>query len=167
VSVYVESNIEFDFSRAVRVTEHDKPTGHNNNIWPGVDFCIEEPLEWIWLEVKCWAPGHIAPRRRGGSRWSFLCKMRSNVYAQEMRSKFLGTTAFLAWMHAFPLAPTTFVLLFEPPHPMDSALIGSRITRMRQLVVNRAPWVQPIHVAVLTLHDWNARFPHYPARLLP
>ena len=176
MSVYAESNIEFNFSLARMVIEHDKSTPthpggivHNNSIWPGVDFCLEEITgEWIWLEVKSWNATHIAPHRRGGSRWSFICKMKSNEYAKEMRGKFLGTTAFLAWTNSFPVAPTQFVLLFEPPKPIDSALFGSRITRMRSLIPNRAIWAHPISVSILTVSGWNARFGHsYPARLLP
>ena len=60
MSPYVESNIEFDFSAAKSLIEHDKTTPgvtggsvHGNNVWPGVDYCIEEASgEWIWLEVK-------------------------------------------------------------------------------------------------------------------
>ena len=173
MSVYVESNIEFDFTAATTVIEHDKATPthpggpvHNNSIWPGVDFCIEDASgDWIWLEVKNWNPTHITPNRRGGSRWSFLCKMRSNEYAREMRAKFLGTTAFLAWKNAFPLAPTRFVLLFEPPHPLDAALLGSRITRMQGLIPRRH-WAQPITVSILTVREWNRRMGIYPARAL-
>lgn len=174
MSVYVESNIEFDFTAATTVIEHDKLTPthsggsvHGNNVWPGVDFCIEETSGgWIWLEVKSWDPTRIVPNRRGGSRRSFICKMRSNEYAKEMRGKFLGTTAFLAWKNALSLAPTQFVLLFEPPHPLDVALLGSRITKMRSLLPNRPYWAQPISVAVLTVSQWNLRYVPYPARVL-
>lgn len=174
MSVYVESSIEFDFATAAKVIEHDKTTPsypggsvHGNNLWPGVDLCIEETSgDWIWLEVKSWDPTHIASNRRGASRWSFLCKMRSNAYAKEMRGKFLGTTAFLAWKNSFYLAPTQFVLLFEPPKPLDAALVGSRITRMRSLVPNHLYWAQPIYVSVLTVSEWNMRFVSYPARVI-
>jgi hypothetical protein len=64
VSLFVESNITFDFTAAKTVIEHDKvspthPGGnvHGNGKWPGVDFCIEEASGgWIWLEVKNWDP---------------------------------------------------------------------------------------------------------------
>ncbi len=178
MSVYVESGIEFDFSSARTVIEHDKSapthaggTVHKNSVWPGVDFCIEEtlvgqtPAEWIWLEVKSWEPSRIDPHRRGGNRWSFICKMKSDRFAMEMRDKFLGTTAFLAWTNNFTLAQTRFVLLFEPPTPMDSALLGSRNTRMQGRMSSKL-WVYPIRVSVLTLKGWNARFGvDYPAHI--
>lgn len=174
MSVYLESNIEFDFSTARTVIEHDKTTPtyaggsvHGNNIWPGVDFCIEESSgEWIWLEVKNWDPTHIAPNRRGGTRWSFICKMRSKEYAKEMRNKFLGTTAFLAWQNKLPLVRTQFVMLFEPPKPLDVAVFGSRIERMKSLIPDLRIWAQPVKVSVLTVSDWNMRFPSYPARII-
>lgn len=171
MSLFVESNITFDFTAARAVIEHDKsvPTHsggdtHGNNKWPGVDFCIEEASgSWIWLEVKSWDPAHIPPIRRGGNRRSFLCKMRSNAFLLEMRGKFLGTTAFLAWTGTLPACTTHFVLLFEPPHVLDAALLGSRMARLREQIQDRR-WLPPVTVSVLTLSEWTARFGRdYPA----
>jgi hypothetical protein len=167
VSVLVESNIEFDFSRATQVIEHDKQAGDGNSVWPGVDFRIEDPPGWIWLEVKSWDPTHIAPARRGGTRWSFICKMKSKPFAAEMRNKFLGTTAFLAWTNAFPLSDTRYIILFVPPKPLDKALLGTHNQLLRGHFPKTAPWAQPIRVSVLTIAEWNLRFPQYPAHLLP
>ncbi len=167
MSVFIERRIEFDFTSAVSVVQHDKPApGHGNSVWSGVDFCIEEPPDWIWLEVKSWDPTHIPARDKGGSRWSFLCKMRSKSFTKEMRDKFLGTTAFLTWRGVFPLAPTRFVLLFQPPRPLDSALLVTFQTRIKSQVPNLTIWAQPIFVAVLDVAEWNRRYPQYPARLL-
>ena len=136
MSLYVESSITFDLTAAVTVIEHDKATPthlgglvHGNSIWSGVDFCIEEATgSWIWLEVKNWDQTHIPPARRGGSRWSFICKMKSREFLREMRGKFLGTTAYLALTGSLPSTSIQFALLFEPPTVVDSALIGSRMT---------------------------------------
>ncbi len=167
MSVFIESRIKLDFSNAVRVVPHDgRAGGQGNSVWPGVDFCIEEGPEWIWLEIKNWDPAHIPAKDRGGSRWSFICKMKSKAYAKEMRNKFLGTTAFLAWKGIFPLAPTRFILLFEPPRPLDSALMVTFQSRVRSQVPDLTFWAQPIFVAVLDLAEWNRRYPQYPARLL-
>jgi hypothetical protein len=166
VSVWVERQMEFDLTAAVSVTKHDAQGGRGNNLWPGVDFRIEQPSEWIWLEVKSWDPTHIQAKDRGGTRWSFICKMRSKVYTKEMRGKFLGTSAFLAWTNALPLATTRYVLLFQPPQPLDSALLGTLMTRLQSQIPNLPIWAAPITVSVLNLEQWNVRFPQYPARLL-
>lgn len=167
MSVFVESRIKFDFTNAAGVVGHDKPApGHGNSIWPGVDFCIEEASEWIWLEVKSWDPMHIPAKDRGGLRWSFMCKMKSKVYAKEIREKFLGTTAYLTWRDIFPLAPIRYILLFQPPHPLDAALLSTFQTRVGSQIPNLSRWAQPIFVAVLDVDEWNLRYPDYPARLL-
>ena len=167
MSVFIESGIEFDFTNAVSVVQHDKPApGHGNSVWPGVDFCIEEPPDWIWLEVKSWDPARIAPKDRGGNRRSFICKMKSKAFTKEMRDKFLGTTAFLTWRGIFPLAPTRFILLFQPPHVLDSALLVTFQSRIKSQVPNLSLWQAPVFVAVLYLAEWNRRYPQYPARLL-
>ncbi len=167
MSVFIESRIEFDFTRAAAVAPHDKSApGHGNNIWPGVDFCLQDGAEQLWLEVKSWHPAHIAARNRGGSRRSFLSKMKSKAFTQEMRNKFLGTTAFLAWTDQFALAPTRFILLFQPPRPLDAALLVTFQSRIKAQVPNLRTWQQPIFIAVLDLGEWNRRYPDYPARLL-
>ena len=167
MSVFVESRIEFDFTRAASAVQHDKPApGHGNNVWPGVDFCLQDDLEQLWLEVKSWHPAHFAPKDRGGSRRSFLSKMKSKVFTQEVRNKFLGTTAFLAWTNSFAPAPTRFILLFQPPRPLDAALLVTFQNRIKSQVPNLRVWQQPIYVAVLDLAEWNCRYPEYPARLL-
>ena len=163
----MRDRIEFDFTRAVSAVRHDgSAPGHSNSVWPGVDFCIEEPPEWIWLEVKSWDPTHIPARDRGGSRWAFICKMKSKLFTKDMREKFLGTTAFLAWRNLLPLAPTRFILLFQPPRALDSALLVTFQSRIKSQVPNLALWQEPVFVAVLDLAEWNRRYPQYPARLL-
>ena len=165
--VFLEDDVEFDFTRAVSVIAHDeRPGGQGNNIWKGVDFCLQDGPDQIWLEVKSWNPAHIAPRSRGGSRRSFLSKMKSRAFTQEVRNKFLCTTAFLAWTGAFTLAPTRFILLFQPPRPLDAALLVTFQSRIKSQVPNLKAWHQPIYVAVLDLDEWNRRYPEYPARLL-
>lgn len=167
MSVFIESRIEFDFTSASAAVQHDKPApGHGNSVWPGVDFCIEDGGEWIWLEVKSWDPAPIPAKDRGGMRWSFICKMKSKAFTKEIREKFLGTTAFLTWSNIFPLAPTRFILLFQPPHTLDSALLGTLQTRVKSQIPNLRIWAEPVSVAVLDTAEWNRRYPQYPARLL-
>ena len=61
-----------------------------------------------------------------------------------------------------------FTLLFEPPHPIDDALIltfGHKVKQ--QLMPPKAlVWRRRIEVGALTLAEWNRRFPDYPASLL-
>lgn len=167
MNVFAESNIEFDFTHAVGAIQHDKPApGHGNSVWKGVDFCVQDGSEQLWLEVKSWDPAYYPARRRGGTRWSFICKMKSEAFTTEMLFKFLGTTAFLTWTNNFTLAPTTYVLLFQPPRPLDAALSGTFQSRIASRVSRPKIWHQPIYVAVLDLDEWNRRYPEYPARLL-
>lgn len=174
MSVYVESGIRFDFGAAFKVVEYEalvswlpgvSPTARNT-FWPGIDFYIEDaPDEAIWLEVKSWNPARLAPKDRGGNRRSFLGKMKSNAFAQEMRGKFLGASSYFAW-NSQPLPSSVrFLLLFEPPRSIDSALIltfGQKINS--QLMPPRAlTWHIRISVAALPLDEWNLRFPEFPA----
>jgi hypothetical protein len=164
VSVVVESHIEFDFTNAISVTKHDKQSGHGNSNWDGVDFCIEDVDGSLWLEVKSWDFSQIAPHRRGGQQRSFVHKMRSSAYTKELRAKFLGTTAYLAWTNQFQPTPTRFIMVFEPPRSIDAALLVTQNTHLKSQLPNLVKWSQPITAAVLPLSEWNTRFPDYPAR---
>jgi hypothetical protein len=172
--VYVESNIEFDFTKAHSVIEYEtlltrhpgaSPT-QRNTFWPGIDFQVEEsPGDAIWLEVKSWNPASVPPKDRGGSRRSFWYKMRSERFAGEMRGKFLGASAFFLWENVPLPSNVRFLLVFEPPHPIDTPLVLAFGHKVKQQMMppRVLPWRRRIDVGALTLAEWNARFPDYPA----
>ena len=177
MSVFVESDIEFDFTKAHRVIEYENlmaglpgaSANQRNTFWPGIDFHIEDaPDDVIWLEVKSWHPASIAPKYRGGSRRSFQCKMKSKTYAKEIREKFLGVSAFFLWDNRPVPEKVRFLLLLEPPNPVDAALVLTFGQKVRSQL--RPPkilaWRSRIEVDALTLAEWNRRFPDYPARII-
>ena len=65
VSMYVESNIQFDFTNAHKVMEYEEllkeipgaSPNVRNTFWHGIDFhIVDSEDEVIWLEVKSWNP---------------------------------------------------------------------------------------------------------------
>ena len=167
MSVYQESGLELDLSRASIQEKHDTV----NTVLRGVDFQIIEPTGQLWLEIKSWSTNVIPPHRRGGQRRSYLAKMQSGKFALDLREKFLGTCTFLTLTGNPPTSPITYVLLLEST-TMDSALRSHMMTRMRSLLPRYGPrsrpWTQPpLEVIVVDVADWNAHYPSYPVRLLP
>ncbi len=155
-----ESEIEFDFSNALQVFEHDTTLSNcegdsiaeGNTVWPGVDFRIEVSFGSIWIEVKNW-------RRMPGK---FAYRMKSKSFAEEMRAKFLGTTAFLAWNGNFSKAALHYVLLFEPNPRTDPSLLGPFLDLIKGEL--NIPRELKIDVFVMTLDKWNQTYPDYPAK---
>lgn len=157
-----ESEIEFDFSNALQVFEHDTTVSNcegdsiaeGNTVWPGVDFRIEDSDGEIWIEVKNW-------RGTKGKR-NYLSKMKSRSFAEEMRAKFLGTTAFLAWNGNFRKALLHYALLFESHPKADPCLLGpfNDLLRSQLPIPNRLE----IKVFVMNLEKWNETYPEYPAK---
>ena len=150
MSVYQESGIELDLSAAPWHEKHDSV----NTVLGGVDFQIIEPEGQLWLELKSWSFNVIPSHRRGGQRRSYLSKMRGRKFQLELREKFLGTCTFLT-------------LTGAPP----AALRSHMMTRMRSLLPRSGsrirPWKNLVEVIVVDVAEWNARFSHYPASLLP
>jgi hypothetical protein len=160
VSIFIESEIEFDFTRSSLAVKHDAA----NTIFPGVDFIIEEPHRWIWVEVKNWEGASVPAARRGGQRRSFLSKLRSNVfYTDTLRAKFTGTTTYLVLTGNHPKKEVLYIALLESPK-MESALMGHASRKLSQLIKRDSLWQITVNAAVMDLAEWNARFPEYPAR---
>ena len=164
MSVFQESDLEFNFTAAVSATKHDAV----NNVFPGVDFIVnfivEETACWLWVEVKNWEGASVPARRRGGQRWAFLAKMKSDRYFKEiLRGKFTGTLAYLTLTGNPPQNAILYIALLESPR-MDSALMLHANHRLRGLVERQSLWTIPVNAAVLNLSEWHARFPDYPTR---
>ncbi len=178
MSVFVESDLEFDLTKARNAFNYEAllsglpgaSPAARNTFWPGIDFCIEDaPDETIWLEVKSWNPASIPPKDRGGSWRSFQSKMKSAAFAKEMRGKFLGTSSFFAWDGRAMPPVVRFILLFEPPRSIDAALLLTFGQKVKQQLMppKTLAWRSRIEVSALTLAEWNQRFPDYPARPVP
>lgn len=158
MSGLIESRIRFDFSLAPWHEKHDAI----NTVWPAVDFRIEEPDQWIWLEVKNWEPSTLPARHRGGQRRSFLAKLKSSTFYEQLRSKFLGTSSYLLHTGQVPDKYVSYVILLESPK-LDPALKLHANQRMTQQIRPRIAWNNGIGVAVVDLSDWNERFGMYSA----
>lgn len=165
-----ESGIEFDFTNAISVIRHDKPLPHGdgNTIWKGVDFRIKNAnAAWIWLEVKSWDPRGIILEDQESSRTDFYSKLMTKEFGAELRSKFYGTTAFLAWTGAFEPTDVTFVVLLQPPHPIDKALLGTLSESIRSAFPQKkAIWTHNLSFALADVDEWNKSYPDFRAKIL-
>lgn len=168
MSVEIESGIEFDFRAADVVKKHDQPVtrgGEGNLIWKDVDFRVQLDTHWLWVEVKSWDLSRISPVRRGGQQRRYVSKLASEEFGLELRSKFFGTTAFLAWSGTFHPSHVVYVIVIQPPRPLDKALL---ITfwdrRLRSAFPSlNPPWTHTLSCAVLDVNDWNRVYPEFPA----
>lgn len=162
MSAFVESDLEFDFTASPYAVKHDAV----NQVFPGVDFIVDEITRWLWLEVKNWEGSSVPARRRGGQRRSFLAKLNSKTYFTDtLRAKFTGTAAYLALTNAHPSKEILYVALLESPR-MDSALMLRANDRLNQLVKRDKIWHIPVNAAVMNLAEWQTRFPIYPTRAI-
>jgi len=93
--------------------------------------------------------------------------MKSEKFGLELRSKFFGTAAFLAWTGQFIPSKVTYVVVLEPPRLLDKALLG---TFMQQRLAPAFPspnaWIHPLNCIVIDVSDWNLLYPNLPARIL-
>lgn len=167
MSVWEESGIRFDFSGAAHSEKHDA----ENRAFPAVDFLVHEtPGNWLYVEVKNWEPASLPAHAQAESRADFAAKMQSAVFYQELRNKFLGTSAFLTLMKKpQPTQRVLFVVVLESPI-LTSEFLSHAITRMRGQLPNRPnkgmEWAVSFDVAVVSVAEWNKRFTNYPATVI-
>lgn len=169
--VLEERGIEFDFTNALSAKYHDRPKGDNcdgNTLWKGVDFRVELAHESIWVEVKNWANTAIPEKHTERQKDDFKEKMESESFRSEVRTKFLGTTAFLAWTKNFEPKSTIYIVVLKPPIPLDPAMLSTLTQRQFASFFprKRAPWESSLSGIVIDLTEWNRRFPEFPARIV-
>ncbi len=97
-------------------------------------------------------------------RGSYKFKLKSKEFADEIRGKFLGTSAFLAWNSAFVCEPVLYILLFEPPKAQDAAMLS----KFQDFIRSSLPIPRQLSISVYVwdLATWNAEYPQYQARKL-
>jgi hypothetical protein len=154
VPTVAESGIEIRFPDGVICTKHDA----ENSIWPGVDFIFDGGDAWIWLEIKNW--------RRAGPKRKTLSELNSKLWFEDnLVPKFLGTTSYLAHRGVFVSKPLTYVALLESS-PLNRDIMVNANKLIRQHIRPSGPWKSPLMAVVVSLAEWNLRYPDYPARAI-
>ena len=158
-----ESGIEFDFTAAESVMRPDKePSG---GVWPNVDFRVDEGERELWIEVKSWHPSRFKTQlERIAKTKEFIGKLSSDEFGRRIVSKFLGTTAYLAWTGEFAPKKVVYVVLLDSAHPRRSPLLVSFKDRLKPRFPTTPPWTHSITHVVMDLETFQARFARYPCR---
>lgn len=157
-----ESNIRFDFGDTYFVRHGQDGDGNTN--WKGVDFRIQLKEGWLWLEVKNWNPPaskSIPAEIREVIDTDYQDKTKDETLTQDLVSKFLGTTAFLAWKEGFKPQKVDYVALLVGPPGIDAAQISGFNDNLSSHTGN--------HVkarVISNLEDWNRIYPKFPATLI-
>jgi len=169
MSVYDEPPFRFDFSTANDSVKHDAPP---HNIWRGVDFRVMETSREVWVEVKSWkfkAMQDRTERKRsqGDYNQKFL-KNKVNEFRDEIITKFLGTTSYLAWSQIGVPSRVYYIVFLEPPNRGSQALIGPFQDRVRNEFKNvqTLSWGRRIQYKVVNLAEFQREFPNYPVTWL-
>lgn len=158
-----ESGIAFDFTAAHSLVKHDA----QNQVWPAVDFLIEEAESWVWLEIKNWEPATLPEPHRETARQKFLEDITRQSYFRDLREKFFGTCTFLTLTGQPPTQKILYVVLIESPR-FDPALKLQAMKRLQDAMPTQQKgtvWATiPFAVVVVDLAEWNRRFSEYPAK---
>ena len=106
MKIFEESGFEFDFSNSITSYKADEPSYDGLN---GVDFIVETPDEYLFIEVK----NLDNKRARPENRTEFLEEMRGNEFFLKMAAKFKDSLLKeLAMSHTFH-KPVSCIFLLE------------------------------------------------------
>lgn len=165
MSIFREPPFEFDFTAAPACFRHDEPLPHDgNNVWPGVDFSVQEHSRQLWIEVKSWSFKAIlkkAERHKASRDWRL--KVASDSLRDAIVAKFIGTTAYLHWSGIGLPERVDYIVLLEPPNRSSRPLLGPLRDRLRDEFkkANSRPWGTKISYEVVDLNGFRARCPRY------
>ena len=168
MSIYEESGFLFDFTSASNSTIHDKAFPNDGNtFWPGVDFRVFEGHREVWIEVKSWRRKLVHDKvERRTTQKDFARKLiddAASEFRDDIVSKFLGTTSYLAWSGNDIPRAVLYIVFLEPPNRGSRPLLLSFQDRLRDQFKNAQTrsWGKRIAYRVVDMAGFQELFPHY------
>ena len=162
-----EGDLQIDFPDAVDGRKFDGPDHGLSHCMKAVDFIVELPDHYLFVEVK--DPQH--PRATLQSRNNFVADMRSGRLDKDLKYKYRDSFLY-EWAMGRVWKPIEYRVLISLDTLDDAQLLSRKDSLARNLPQwgpNNQPWPRPIvdSCNVFNLDSWNRTFPHHPARRRP
>lgn len=158
-----EGDLQIDFPDAVYGRKFDGPDHGLSHCMKAVDFIVELPDYYLFVEVK--DPQH--PRATLQSRSGFVADMHSGRLDRELKYKYRDSFLY-EWAMGRAGKPIEYRVLIALNTLSAADLLNRKESLARnlpQLGPNNRPWPRLIvdSCNVFNLDSWNRTFPHHPA----
>ena len=159
-----EGNLEISITDAVNARKFDDDSHGLSHCMKAVDFIIELPDRYLFIEFKDPENPNIPDQYRA----SAVQNLRDSELDEELKYKFRDTFIY-EWAAGRADKPVDyFVLIAVNDRPLLSRRLDLLERNLPQKLPPSVAWVQPIvhRCGVFNVDDWNAEFPEYPVRRL-
>ena len=160
-----EGNLEISITDAINARKFDDDSHGLSHCMKAVDFIIELPNRYLFIEFKDPENPNIPDQYRA----SAVQNLRDSELDEELKYKFRDTFIY-EWAAGRADKPVDyFVLIAVNDRPLLSRRLDLLERNLPQKLPPSVAWVQPIvhRCGVFNVDDWNAEFPEYPVRRLP
>ena len=154
-----EGDLQIDFPDAVDGRKFDGPDHGLSHCMKAVDFIVELPDHYLFVEVK--DPQH--PRATLQSRNNFVADMRSGRLDKDLKYKYRDSFLY-EWAMGRVWKPIEYRVLISLDTLDDAQLLSRKDSLARNLPqwgLNNQPWPRPI------VDSCNVFNLHHPARRRP
>ena len=160
--VLTEGNLEISITDAVNARKFDDDSHGLSHCMKAVDFIIELPDRYLFIEFKDPENPNIPDQYRA----SAVQNLRDSELDEELKYKFRDTFIY-EWAAGRADKPVDyFVLIAVNDRPLLSRRLDLLERNLPQKLPPSVAWIQPVvhRCGVFNITDWNTEFPDYPVR---
>ena len=162
--VLTEGNLEISIADAINARKFDDHSHGLSHCMKAVDFIIELPDRYLFIEFKDPENPNIPDQYRA----SAVINLRESELDEDLKYKFRDTFLY-EWAAGRADKPVDyFVLIAVGDRPLLSRRLDMLERNLPQKLPPSVAWVRPIvdRCGVFNIADWNAEFPDYQVRRL-
>ncbi len=160
---FTEGDLRIEFTGAMDGRKFDGPDHRLSHCMKAVDFVVELPDHYVYVELKDPQNPQVTPQDRA----AFTGKLRSGKLERNLRYKYRDSFLY-EWASGRADKPVDYLVLIALDTLDDAQLLTTTRSLMRSLPQrgpDARPWQREIvrGCAVFNLESWNRSLPHYPA----
>ena len=162
-----EGNLQISIAGAVNVRKFDDDGHGLSHCMKAVDFIVEFPDRYLFIELKDPDAPNIPPRARA----EFLQSLEQGQRDEELKQKYRDSFLYEWASGRADKSVYYFVLIAQ--HDLSPGDMARRADALERILPMRLPgsvvWSRPIvsGCGVFNIDAWNRTFPDYPVRRLP
>lgn len=159
---FTEGDLQIDFRGAVHGRRLDSPGHGLSHCMKAVDFVVELPDHYLFVELK--DPQN--PRATARARKEFVGKLSSGELDQDLKYKYRDSFLY-EWASRRANKPIDYLVLIALSTLDEAHLLIRTEALARNLPKNgpgNRPWLRRIvrACAVFNVESWNRKLPQYP-----
>ena len=164
MTLFTEDNLQITFNNVTHARKFDDSEHGLSHCMKAVDFVIELPDRYLFIEFKDPENPDIPIQYRAAA----IQNLNNSEFDEDLKHKFRDTFLY-EWASGRADKPVEyFVLVALEDRPLLSRRLEALELNLPLGMPASAAWTRPIvhRCGVFNITDWNTTFPDYPVRRL-